>query len=49
MKVGFQKLVDEAEREIETLTIDQAKALIGDENVQFVDLRDVRELWREGT
>ncbi len=48
MKIGFKQLVDEAEREIETLTVEQAKALIGDDNVQFVDLRDVRELWREG-
>ena len=48
MKVGFKQLVDEAERDIDTLTIDQAKALMYDERVQFVDLRDVRELWREG-
>lgn len=48
MKVGYKQLVDEAEREIETLTVEQAKALLGDDNVQFVDLRDVRELWREG-
>ncbi len=48
MKVGFKQLVDEAEREIETLTIDEAKALMGDDGVQFVDLRDIRELWREG-
>jgi rhodanese-related sulfurtransferase len=48
VKVGFKQLVEEAEREIETLTVDQAKALVGDENVQFVDLRDIRELWREG-
>ena len=48
MKVGFKQLVEEAEREIETLTVEQAKALVGDDNIQFVDLRDVRELWREG-
>ncbi len=48
MKVGFKQLIEEAEREIETLTVEQAKALMGDENIQFIDLRDVRELWREG-
>ena len=48
MKVGFKQLIEEAEREIETLTVDQAKALMDDDNIQFVDLRDIRELWREG-
>ena len=48
MKVGFKQLIEEAEREIETLTVEEAKALLDDEGVQFVDLRDVRELWREG-
>lgn len=48
MKVGFKQLIDEAEREIETITIDDAKALLNDEGVLFVDLRDIRELWREG-
>ena len=48
MKVGYKQLIEEAEREIETLTVDEAKALLNDENVQFVDIRDVRELQREG-
>lgn len=42
-------LVAEAEAEIETLTIAQARAAMEDANVQFIDLRDIRELWREGT
>ncbi|MFD2180585.1 rhodanese-like domain-containing protein [Rhodoplanes azumiensis] len=41
-------LVAEAEREIETLGVDQAIALHGDPGVVFVDLRDIRELDREG-
>lgn len=48
MKKGFKQLVAEAEAEIETLTVDQAKALQGDPKVTFVDLRDIRELEREG-
>lgn len=48
MKVGFKQLIEAAEREIETLTIEEAKALLDDTGVQFVDLRDIRELWREG-
>jgi rhodanese-related sulfurtransferase len=42
------ELVAAAEREIETLATDQAVALHGREDVVFVDLRDIRELDREG-
>jgi rhodanese-related sulfurtransferase len=45
---GYRELVAEAEREIETIGIEEALALHGSEDVIFVDLRDVRELWREG-
>ena len=41
-------LVAAAERDIETLTVAQAAALVGSDDVVFVDLRDVRELQREG-
>ena len=46
---GYRQLVAEAEKEIETLSVEDALALHGNEEVVFVDLRDVRELWREGT
>ena len=46
---GYQQLVAEAEKEIETINIEDALELHGNEDVVFVDLRDVRELWREGT
>ena len=45
---GYRQLVAEAEKEIETLTVEQALALHGRDDIVFVDLRDVRELWREG-
>ena len=45
---GFRALVEAAEREIETLSIDDARALHGRDDVLFVDLRDIRELEREG-
>jgi len=45
---GVRALVEAAEREIETLTIDEAKKLHGKDDVVFVDLRDIRELAREG-
>ncbi|MGA9574342.1 MAG: rhodanese-like domain-containing protein [Lysobacterales bacterium] len=46
---GYQQLVSDAEKEIETLSVEAALGLHGNDEVIFVDLRDVRELWREGT
>ena len=48
MKKTCETLVKEAEALIETLSIDEAKALHGEGDVAFVDIRDIRELWREG-
>ncbi|MEX0582983.1 MAG: rhodanese-like domain-containing protein [Sneathiella sp.] len=48
MKKTVKQLVKEANSEIETLTIEEARALYGQENVTFVDIRDIRELEREG-
>ncbi len=45
---GIKELCAEADAEIETLTVEQAVALKDDPNVQLVDIRDVRELWRDG-
>jgi len=45
---GIKPLLTEAEAAIETLTPEEAKALHGREDVVFVDLRDPRELEREG-
>ena len=41
-------LVADAEREIVTLTFDEVRAAMLDANTQIVDIRDVRELWRDG-
>ena len=46
--VGIKKLIDEANAEIETLTVEQAIALHGRDDVTIVDLRDPREMEREG-
>ena len=48
LKKGVKQLVAEANAEIETIPQDRAEALLGDPNVQIVDIRDVRELEREG-
>lgn len=45
---GYQQMVAEAEKEIETISVDEALKLHGSADVIFVDLRDVRELSREG-
>ncbi len=48
IKIGIRELVEAAEREIETLSVEQAQALHGREDVVFVDIRDIRELQRDG-
>lgn len=45
---GYRAMLDEAESRIETLPAEDAIALHGEEDVVFVDLRDPRELEREG-
>ena len=46
---GIKALVEEAYSQVETWTVEDAIARFGDETIQFVDIRDIRELWREGT
>ncbi len=46
---GIAQLCAEAEAAIETWPVDKAMEHLEDDAVVFVDLRDVRELWREGT
>jgi len=48
LKKGYQQLVAEAEAEIETITAQQAVESLQDESCLIVDLRDVREVDREG-
>jgi len=48
MKKTVKSLVDEAMVQVTTYSVEQARALHGHPGVQFVDLRDVRELEREG-
>ncbi len=45
---GVKELVAEAEAEIATLSASSAIALADDPEVELVDIRDIRELWREG-
>ena len=45
---GIKTLVREANEAIETIPVMDAIKLHGDENIVFVDIRDLRELEREG-
>jgi rhodanese-related sulfurtransferase len=46
--VSTKALVEAAEREVETLAVEDAIKLHGRDDVVLVDIRDVRELQREG-
>lgn len=48
MIISSELLVENAEKQIETLSIKEALALYGRNEVLFVDIRDIRELEREG-
>ena len=48
IKKGIKELCAEAEAVVETWTVDEARSHLEDEDVVFVDIRDIRELWREG-
>jgi rhodanese-related sulfurtransferase len=47
-KIGYKELVQAAEAKIRTIPAAEAIDLLGSDDVVFVDLRDVRELKREG-
>lgn len=49
MSKTAQQMVEEAMALVRTCTLDEALALHGREDVQFIDLRDIRELERDGT
>ena len=44
-----QKLVEEANKSIETLSPEEVKKLIDQNEITLIDVRDIRELWKEGT
>jgi rhodanese-related sulfurtransferase len=45
---GYKALCEAAEREIATLAIEQAVKLAGRDDTVLVDIRDIRELQRDG-
>jgi rhodanese-related sulfurtransferase len=45
---GYKSLLDEANATVETLEVEAVQAMLGRDDVILVDLRDPRELEREG-
>lgn len=48
LKITHKDLIDTALSEVETHSIESAQALLAQDDTVFVDLRDPRELQREG-
>ena len=44
-----QSLVEEAQKKIQTLNPNEVKELIEKKEITLIDVRDIRELWKEGT
>lgn len=44
-----QTLVEEAKKNIETLSSDEVKILYENDEITLIDVRDIRELWKDGT
>ena len=44
-----QKLVEEALNSIETLNSRDVKKLLEKNEITLIDVRDIREIWKEGT
>ncbi len=43
-----QQLVEEANKTIETLSPEEVKSLMEKKEITLIDVRDIRELWRDG-
>ena len=44
-----QTLVEEAKKNIQTLSPSEVKNLLDNKEITLIDVRDIRELWKEGT
>ena len=44
-----QFLVEEAKKNIETLDAEAVKDLVKKKEITLIDVRDIREIWKEGT
>ena len=44
-----KSLVEEAQKKIQTLSPTEVKELLDKKEITLIDVRDIRELWKEGT
>ena len=44
-----QTLVEEAKKSIKTLNSEEVKQMMEKNEISLIDIRDIRELWKEGT
>jgi rhodanese-related sulfurtransferase len=49
LKKGYKQLLEEARAQVSAISVEDARARLNDPDIVFVDIRDVRELEREGT
>jgi len=50
MKIkSSQILVEEAKKSIKIFNADKVKQLVEQDEISLIDVRDIRELWKEGT
>ena len=50
MKIkSSQILVEEAKKSIKIFNADEVKQLVEQDEISLIDVRDIRELWKEGT
>jgi len=47
--ISLSRLLEEAEAQIETLSVEQVNNIRDRDDTLLIDIRDIRELWREGT
>ena len=48
LKMGFKAMLGEANAEIDTVSVEQAREYVGDENILFVDVRETQEVESSG-
>ena len=48
LKMGFKAMLGEANAEIDTVSVEQAREYVGDKNILFVDVRETQEVESSG-
>ena len=48
IKKGFKQLIDEANAEVKTYSMDEVKAAMAEDKIILFDIRDIRELQKQG-